>query len=273
MATPPTLDASRGSPWAKAFSTLEHSGQGVPLFQPGTPALRIEENVVRVALGQALHASGAGPFAISDNHFATGGSVAVNDDVYRGRFEDTFGDAPNALTVLVVNFGFAIEALTYSFSQMTQGGLAGERGDSFLSAPSSGAVLFSNNVCQFEGRGSRARGLCSVGVLSLDHLLFTGNHLWFDSPRLSAMADAMLVAVSMNATSNRFQEASGYPVFLSAATLAALNMTTNNIATYCIVADAPLIGGVKHLHKTPNIELLCSEDLWGGASIINLRNP
>ncbi|MCU1252355.1 MAG: hypothetical protein JWQ49_5384 [Edaphobacter sp.] len=44
-------------------------------FEPGLPALRVEENVVRVALGQAFVAIGFGPFAISNNHFTCGGTI------------------------------------------------------------------------------------------------------------------------------------------------------------------------------------------------------
>jgi hypothetical protein len=60
--------------------------------------LRIEESVVRVALGLALAAIGFGPFAIADNHFSCGG--AVRGTTVR----------PLAQTVQIANLGTAIEA-------------------------------------------------------------------------------------------------------------------------------------------------------------------
>jgi hypothetical protein len=67
-----------------------------PAFEPGVPALRIENNTVRVACGMALEAVGLGPFSILGNHLATGGPVPVSGEAI-------------ATTVLLLNLGRPIE--------------------------------------------------------------------------------------------------------------------------------------------------------------------
>jgi hypothetical protein len=243
--------------------------QDIPLFEPGLPALRIQENVVRVAIGLALAVIGAGPFEIANNHFSTGGGITLREDPAAAEagalsaraFSDP-GVLPStpALTVAIVNLGEALEltSLAAGFSGLLQGGDV--KGAALSSAPS-GAVQFSSNVCQFEGRASRARGLCSVGILSLDHIHFGGNHLWFDAAPLSALADGLLIGGSIQAVNNRWQEAAEYPVILSGVTAANMNITTNNISTYCLYATAPKVGGKQFLVEKPNLELLCEGDI------------
>lgn len=159
MVTPPTL--------ASDLTGL----LALSIFEPGLPALRMEENLVRVSLGQALLAFGFGPFSVSDNHFSCGGNIP--------------GTSASALqTVSILNFGVAIELIAPS----APSGLAGEAatgtvgfnsGPSFVS--SSGAVIFTNNYCQLEVREVTQTNFASVIIISLDHLIFSNNHCWIDA--------------------------------------------------------------------------------------------
>src|SRR5580698_9173130 len=66
-----------------------------------------------------------------------------------------------------------------------------------------GEVLFTNNLCLLDATRSRARGSCSVSILSLDHVLFANNQLRVDGPREVAMLDALLFGTTLHATANR----------------------------------------------------------------------
>ena len=221
IATPPTLPSSKGG-----FAALA-------LFEPGLPALRIEENVVRVPLGMALLAFGYGPFSISDNHFSCGGKLP--------------GDGKNTLKcVEVLNLGRGIELIpantpSQAYSNGIAGGAAFNQDSSFAS--SSGAVLFTGNICQLELRDAPQAGFASVLIVSLDHITFSNNHCWLDASTsaetfgsIGMATDAFLLAGTVNAVGNRFQEAQ-YSVALSAITLAVVNITNQNISTNCIFAD------------------------------------
>jgi hypothetical protein len=209
------------------------------IYEPGLPALRVEENVVRIGLGQALLAVGFGPFAISNNHFTCGGMV-------RGR------GLPIAQTVLIVNLGASIETEDslrmmdiYNYSTQpptganpymySSGGLASRA----FAASSNGTVLFSNNICQLEARVDRQHSITSIAIMSVDHLTFTGNHSWIDTATFDAIFDAVLVAGSVNVTNNRFQE-SPISVLASGLTAGVINITSQNISTFCLlVRGAP----------------------------------
>lgn len=204
------------------------------IYEPGLPALRVEENVVRIGLGQALLAIGFGPFAISNNHFSCGGMV-------RGR------GLPVAQTVLILNLGASIETEDslkmmdiYSYSTQPStganpyvysgGGLASRA----FAASSNGTVLFSNNICQLEARADRQTSITSIAIMSVDHLNFTGNHSWIDTVTLDVIFDAVLVAGSVNVTNNRFQE-SPQSVLASGLTAGVINITSQNISTFCLL--------------------------------------
>lgn len=209
------------------------------IYEPGLPALRVEENVVRIALGQALLAIGFGPFAISNNHFSCGGMV-------RGR------GLPIAQTVLIVNLGASIETEDslrmmdiYNHSTQPSTGTnpylhsSAGRASRAFAASRNGTVLFSNNICQLEARADRQRSITSIAILSVDHLTFTGNHSWIDTATFDAIFDAVLVAGTVNVTNNRFQE-SPISVLASGLTAGVINITSQNISTFCLlVKGAP----------------------------------
>ncbi len=241
LVTPPSLPDSTIAQGVLAGETAASSANlfASAIYEPGMPALRVEENVVRVALGQALLAVGFGPFAISNNHFTCGGMV-------RGR------GTPLAQTVLILNLGAAIETAdslrmmdiyAYATSQSTNTNLYAYSNQGITSqafaASSNGTVLFSNNICQLEARADRQRSISSITILSVDHLTFTGNHSWIDTATFDAYFDAVLIAASVNVTSNRFQE-SPLSVLVSGITAGLVNITSQNISTFCLlVKGAP----------------------------------
>ena len=83
---PPPTGSVAGSCWCwsrrprfKAVN-LYTSASGIaatqtPVLLPNLPALRVQHNTVRVALGNALTGVGFGPFSIVNNHLATGGTI------------------------------------------------------------------------------------------------------------------------------------------------------------------------------------------------------
>ena len=263
LVTPPALDqTATASAWASSSSPAGVSS--VPIYQPGLPALRMENNVVRVPLGYALQVLGVGPFAIANNHFSSGGTIPASG----GNFNTVSGFAAGSkresfatvLTVYIINLGTAIEVDTpgTAFSSLFNGGSQStlQVSDNALSSSTSGAVHFNNNLCQLETRASGMQGITSVAILSLDHLIFANNHCWLDGGQTAVM-DALLLAGSLHVTGNRFQEAAG-SVYVSGFSFGLSNITTQNIATYCIFAS-----GVPRLTiNTPNVifdSVLCPE--------------
>ncbi len=257
LVAPPTFLASAanaawsapGSAAQGVAGSAQYSNLATPTYEPGLPALRVEHNRVRVALGQALEVFGFGPFSIVNNHFATGGSVAV-----RG--------TPPALSVLILNLGLSIELanLINGFGDLYNQTLAAapDRADSGLAASANGTVLFTNNVCQVEARANRQRGLTSVMIASLDHILFANNHCWVDGAGLCAALDALLLAVSVQVNSNRFQEALG-SVLASGLTCGLINITSQNLSTYCLFAKGipSMLVNSSNITWVPNS--LCAE--------------
>ena len=91
--------------------------------------------------------------------------------------------------------------------------------------------------------------------MTLDDLIFGNNQCWVDALPLMAALDAFLLAGSLQATSNRFQEAAGFPVLASGFTIGALNITGHNISTYCLFAT----GTLQPALNTKNLSLIGSQ--------------
>lgn len=233
IVTPPTL--------ASAQTGLS----ALAVYEPGLPALRMEENVVRVPMGQALEVLGFGPFEISNNHFSCGGNIP--------------GTATSKLRcVTIMNMSKSIELITASSPSQAYG-VATTYSPAFnanAAAPftsSSGAVLFTNNVCQLELCEVPESNFASVLIISLDHLNFSNNHCWLDASGQGLattgqgmLVDALLMAGSLNVVSNRFQEAQN-AVVLSAWTVGVLNVTSNNVSTFCIYPQGAVVAATNNL--------------------------
>jgi len=247
LVTPPPLDPSA---WQSSFA--EGGSTNKPLYQPGLPALRVENNVVRVPLGLALEAFGFGPFSIVSNQFSSGGTVQVpsqGNEPSSGEFGTRFYG--HALTVYVLNYGAAIEVDSpASFKGMFNNGSASKDlqvGAGALAASSNGTLLFADNICQLETRASGAQGIASVVIFTFDHLHFANNQCWLDGP-LTAVLDALLVGGSLQVTANRFQESVG-SVFVSGLTFGISNITTYNTSTFCLFP----LGAQAVSITTPNV--------------------
>jgi Family of unknown function (DUF6519) len=279
--TPPQLDTSPGSLWLKAYeldtgeSSSKSSNSNYSLYVSGIPALRIVDNTVRVAFGLALYVSGVGPFSILGNNFATGGAVTYNSDLgeidraeyFTGaEFSESITFTP--LTVMIFDRGCSIELGDVFYFLLNKYSSLFESADSSVASMltgmeealtnSNGTVLFANNICQLTADVSRVRGGVSVVVLSLDHINFTGNELWINGGRGTALLDAALAGITLQTTSNRFQEALG-SVKYSGLSFGVANTTANNIATYCFFAFPLFLKWWQYIGNTILIPALCKK--------------
>jgi hypothetical protein len=252
IVTPPSFKATNPYTGASDISVSQ-----TPVYLPNLPALRIEHNTVRVALGNALTGVGFGPFAIVNNHLSTGGTITTERRSL-------------AETVLLMNLSLSIESQTLAgrFSQLGKGQLTTDsnlaRGGGM---PACGAVIFTNNTCQLEARLSGQRAIASVMIFALDDLIFGHNECWLDGRPLTAFVDALLAAGSLQVTSNRFQEAAGFSVLASGFAIGALNITSQNISTYCLFATGTLQPAIFN----NNISLLTSERCLAAAREMKLN--
>jgi hypothetical protein len=242
MATPPAFSSPPDlSLWGGKASLS--SAASMPVTVPSLPALRVHNNVVRVPLGETLAAVGLGPFSIRGNELCCGGTVRTE-----GR--------PLASTVLILNLGTAIEsAAAASFSKLQTASFSAPGGSGAATAPSSGAVLFTSNVCQLEARASQQKSIASVAILSLDSLIFSDNQCWLDGPTGSAFLDALLAAGTVQLTSNRFQEAAGFPVIASGLSVGIINIAAQNLSTYCFFNF-----GTSKLIDVNNVQIIALSD-------------
>jgi len=292
MVTPIALDSGADEYVAGAVALNEWSATGIetrdrPVYTPGTPALRVEENVVRTAIGQAFNATGIGTFSIANNHFASAGTVREKDKLraddtgstasYQAQGLDTTALAGSSsggiLTVEILNLGFALDLIESNpkfadlFASQGSGldsfGTAQSDdsiGDIFAGLTTGGSVTFANNVCQFHTTEERILGLCSVGIFTLDEALISANQLTISGTELTAFLDLFLFGLTSHCTSNRLQEMPRHAALYSGVTFGLLNMTTQNISTYCLKAT-----GSKVIH-VPNIVIypqLCGRKDFG----------
>ncbi len=254
MGTAPTWrEAPPASAWGGA-SLTNAAGASIlstPAYQPGLPAMRIEHNVVRVPLGQALAILGIGPLSIIGNHFGCGGLV-----------RDT--DVPLAQVVLVIDLGTSIDRIdAASLPSQVLGnanrGYTGVGGIG-LGPVSCGSVLFADNVVQLEARASLQPEIAAIAVVTPDHLVFSTNQCWLDALRPSAIANALLAGGTLNVIGNRFQEAPN-AVLLSGLTVGTANVTNQNISTHCLIALSALpTTNDNNIELVPNVDgLSCAE--------------
>jgi hypothetical protein len=244
MVSPPALNQTTQGWWGSSSQGVTTAGNP-PIYQPGLPALRTEQNVVRIPLGYSLSALGYGPFSITGNHFATGGTIP-----WAG------GPPPIALNIFLANLGGSVEFDTpTSFAELwtkVNGAYTAPplpSVDSAIANSTSGTILFAHNQCQVETRGSGAAAPFSSFIATADQLTYSNNLSWMDGAGafvpipggdpngqfLAALSDAMLLGATVQVSSNRFQEPM-VCVLVSGVTAGLLNVTTDNISTMCLIA-------------------------------------
>jgi len=226
--TPPSFPGTL----TNALWTLNSDVFTNPIYEPSLPALRVEHNVVRVPLSTTLYAFGSGPFSIVDNHLSCGGTVKAKQ----------FEIAP---TVLIYNQGLAIEiaSIIDTYRDLYNSGRAASTGDFRIQQPTyptGGVVVFTNNICQLERAAARVRvSLASVMILTLDGIIFSNNQCWVDG-EVAAFMDTFLLGFSVQAIGNRFQETIlPIAVLFSGVTMGLINITMQNISTFCLLSYAP----------------------------------
>jgi hypothetical protein len=241
LGTPPTfpqpLDSSLWG-YTKASAAGATKATSTPIYEPGLPAVRVEHNVVRVPLNYALAILGLGPFSIVNNHFACGGLVHSTGTQI-------------AQTVLLLNLGTGIETVSASSRPSdvftnAKGQFTGLASSPGFQNVSGGTILFTDNTCHLEATASLQKEIASVVIVTPDSLIFSNNHCWLDSSRVSATLDALLVGGSLNVIGNRFQEALN-SVLLSGLTAGKVNITGQNISTYCLIALGSLLSNNNNL--------------------------
>lgn len=258
LATPPTFgQPTDPSQWSN--NPLQANPIIAPVYEPGLPALRVEHNLVRVPLGYALEVIGLGPFTITNNQLTSGGMVRT-----------TTTARALAQTVLIANLGTPIDGSlksplpsnTFNNAQNATGSNLSSQTESVAS----GAILFTGNLCQLEATVSHQLEFSSVAIFTADHLIFSNNHCWLHGPRLSSILDALLIGFSLNVVGNRFQE-SPNSVLLSALTTGTINITGENISTYCLIALGTMLSSNNNLAlvSATNQEICASlqKDLQG----------
>lgn len=221
------------------------------------PAGRLHDNTVDVAVGRALTAWALGPLWVADNLFTTHG--LTNDSMKNGG------------VVLIENFGVAAEwrGGFVGAQALRWGAMAGgpqsnyamsvknnvdpdgqQTGTSLEYRPRSsaaasaagaptagGAVHFAGNRCNLAVAVSGGKRMfASVIVIAFDDVGFHDNLcvLALGLGRQSTV-NAYILGLTVRTTGNRFQEGIA-DAWLSAITLAALNVTALNQSTHCILA-------------------------------------
>jgi len=252
LVTPPALESPTPT---NVFA--EGTLAPAPVYETGLPALRVEHNVVRVAIGLGFGAFGLGAFTIVNNSFSSGELI----------------ERERAATVQVMNLGVALEfarpaTTSRSLYEYTMAAPT-ELGRSPLGSASDGAVLFTDNICKVKASGDLPTGVSSVFVVSHDHVLFANNHCTVESPKPCLIVDAFLLASTIQVESNRLQEGVG-SVLLSGFTAGLMNITSANLSTYCLLATAATAAG---LVRVNNLVLVGSEicdrllRYFGGANV------
>ena len=248
MVTPLDAPGAAQSPWLNTKGSV--SG-GPMLYQHGTPALCIQENVVDIPLGLSLVVAGLGAFSIRGNHFSTGGALAGQTITL-------------ARSIVIFNFGTPLESpapvsksaeLLALLAAMNAGASTAQAYQTVLGSLSTivgaialGPVIFSQNRCSLHQVFRAPAALASILIATFDDLGFHDNQCWAATGVREVSCDAMLVGISTRVTGCRFQELPR-TVLYSAITFGLLNITSLNEASNLL---APL-GPAAHSVTTGNV--------------------
>ena len=238
----------------------------------GTPALRIQDNLVIAPEGRALEIGALGSVIIDGNQLT---SLGLN--FRRADNADPSLDLPDlpplfaalnaagGAVVSLMNLGVSIDG---TFPRRVGGPVVGgpstaapigDRATS-QSVLTGGDVRFSDNQVFLDGvHGTPVGVLSAVTITTLDDLLIADNQSTCELAKNKIAVNTIGYGWSLRMTSNRLKE-TPRSVDYSALTIGFMNTTTDNQGTHCFVRVAPTIPGV---HQ--NTVVL--EDLTPGASV------
>jgi hypothetical protein len=205
----------------------------------GFPALKVHDNVVTVPVGQALSVTALGPVSVLANQFTSRGMSFENAATFI------------ASTVAILNLGISNEFYLQLFlfamlkngnvNAVSQGRPGLDDGGLGISL-TNGNVLFNDNQCSLDLMETGfSLSISSILILSLDDIGFQNNQCECNLLDDFVIAHAILFAISVRASDNRFKESSllterqknvGLP--FSAITLGLFNTTTDNQSTHCL---------------------------------------
>lgn len=214
--------------------------------QNGVPAIKIHNNSVSSPLGQALALVALGPVSVIGNQFTSLGLLSSLNS-----------SSTWAATVLIFNLGLSNELYLQllAFSAVAMGQVkaynshleADDDNTLFMPQPglddailggylANGNVLFSDNQCTLNLMDETTEfALSSVLIASLDDVSFCNNQCDCDLFLGDLIiTHAILFGISLRVTNNRFKEGI-LGAWLSALTLALLNLTTDNQSTHCLL--------------------------------------
>jgi len=213
-------------------------GQSIPV-QAGPPALKVEQNVVSVPIGQALVVMAVGPVVVVSNQFTSHGMSF--------QLVSTF----IASTVFILNLGISNELflqlglfilLKNGNQKAKQGGQPGPDDFGLGMSLSNGNVLFNDNQCVLDFMESGlSLSFSSILILTLDDVGFHDNQCECNLLDDFIIANAIVFGMSVRVSDNRFKD---FTVFdftpglsnipFSAITLGLFNTTTDNQSTHCL---------------------------------------
>jgi hypothetical protein len=207
--------------------------------QSGFPALKVDENIVSVPVGQALAVIAVGPVSVLGNQLTSRGMTSKSASTFI------------ASTVFILNLGISNEffmqlllfGLLKNANQQTTSTGQPDLDDLTLGRSlSNGNVLFTDNQCNLDLMETGVSfSASSIMILSLDDIGFQNNQCECNLLDDFILANAILVGISVRATDNRFKDFSLLDFFrkgsnlpLSAITVGWFNTTTDNQSTHCL---------------------------------------
>ncbi|MEM9446414.1 MAG: DUF6519 domain-containing protein [Verrucomicrobiota bacterium] len=213
----------------------------------GVPAVSIRDNIVSTPLGQALSVEGIGQMSIEANQLHSYGQMPLTED---SGFQAVTVDIRNlgmsqeiygGFTAFAMALGKGSKNVQKSGNKMwgseklyeKSSGLGSLGIGRFLIG---GQVLFNDNQVTLDlFETGKTVSLCSTLVVTFDDISFRGNQCAASLSDDILLANALLFGFSLRAGGNRFQET----LMRAAASLfslsIAMNNTSGNQATHCVV--------------------------------------
>jgi hypothetical protein len=222
--------------------------------ETGYPAARVHGNIVATNSGPALAMFGSGTVSIDNNELTSHGrDQPANSPYLIDQVRVVLGGA----AVFVWNFATTVEVsgliadfLSMPQHQLSLSGSSTSLAGGTASTTLAGDTMFNDNQVLMDGP-FQANVVSAITILTFGDLSFEGNQSSADLGNVSMGSGALLIALSVRAAGNRFQETFGHALF-SAITMAYMNTTTDNQGTHCFA----VIYGGSQVVNSPNLSLI-----------------